>query len=245
MNHQQTQLGGLECQIVEDIPEGETPSLIVIFCHGYGAPGTDLVGLGPELLSMNPELRGKVRFIFPAAPLSLDELGMYGGRAWWHIDLNRFQSALQTGDTRVLRNDTPEELPVARGMLMSLIDEVRDETGLPIGKILLGGFSQGSMLATDVALRLPEPPAGLCVFSGTLLCEDEWRELAGKRGPLDVIQSHGHQDPILPFPASEWLRDLLTEAGMTVDFIPFNGMHTIPYEALERAGGMISRLVSE
>jgi phospholipase/carboxylesterase len=56
------------------------------------------------------------------------------------------------------------------------------------------------------------------------------------------VQSHGYDDPILPFKAAEWLRDLLTESGLEVDFVPFRGMHAIPPEALRRAAALMMRV---
>ena len=236
------QIGNLSCQIVDALPADGKPQLVVILCHGFGAPGTDLVGLGPELLGANPNLGDKVRFIFPAAPLSLDEMGMYGGRAWWHLDVEKMMLAIERGEFRNLRNDYPDGLDEARRLLTDVTLEAAAEAGLPLSKVVLGGFSQGSMLAVDVGLRLPEPPAALCVLSGSLLCEQKWRELASARGPLPILQSHGRQDPILPFEAAGWLRDLLTEAGMQVDFVPFDGMHTIPLEALQKMSALLEGL---
>ncbi len=230
MNQSSTQIGRLNCQVV-DFADGE-PELVVVLCHGFGAPGTDLVSLGQYIVQLDPQLNGRVRFVFPAAPLSLDDQGIPGGRAWWPLDMVKLQMAMATGEFRDLRNDHPEELPAAREKLLALIDEVRGRTGLPMSKIVLGGFSQGSMLSSDIALRLDDPPAALCVWSGTLLCEDTWRGLAAKRGPLRVLQSHGRTDPILPFEASLWLRDLFRDSGFEIEFIEFNGTHTIPYEAM-------------
>lgn len=229
-----TELGGLVCRVVDALPEGASPALAMVLCHGFGAPGSDLLNLGAEMLSLQPELAEVARFYFPEAPLSLTEAGMPGGRAWWMLDIEKLNAAIATGEFRDLRNDRPPELPAAREKLTALVDEIRDNTGLSMNRIVLGGFSQGSMLATDVSLRLPEPPALLAVFSGTLMSEDEWRDLAAKRGGLSVLQSHGRQDMILPFQAAEWLRDLFQEAGADVEFLPFNGPHTIPGEAVSR-----------
>jgi phospholipase/carboxylesterase len=242
MNVKSTVIGGLHCRLVDQLPAGRAPSFIVVLCHGFGAPGTDLVPLAPELLQINPALAERVQFVFPAAPLSLDEFGMYGGRAWWMIDIERFQAAIERGDARILRNDLPAGLVEARQLLTSVVEELQAQTMLPLSRFLLGGFSQGSMLATDVTLRLPESTAGLCVLSGTLLCEEQWRPLAARRAGLPVLQSHGTQDPILPFIAAEWLRDMLMESGLPVEFIPFRGMHTIPLEALERLAEMLEGL---
>lgn len=237
MNTVTTQMGELGCRIVG----AEEPSLVVVLCHGYGAPGTDLLPMAAELMHLCPGIAGSVRFLFPEAPLTLP--GFFGARAWWHIDVGRYERALRTGDLRDMRTEIPEGLASARRKLMAVLELAQVETGLPMSRFVLGGFSQGAMLATDVTLRLEEAPAALTALSGTLLCEEEWRPRAAKRAGLPVLQSHGRVDPVLPYQAAEWLRDLLTESGMEVDFIPFNGAHTIPGESMRALSGLIERLV--
>lgn len=236
--------GGLRCQTVDALPEGGKPTLAVVFCHGFGAPGTDLVGLGPELMENFDRIGANVRFIFPAAPLSLDDHGIYGGRAWWYLDLEARMQAIARGEIRNLRNDVPEGLNEARASMLRLIADVSAETGLPTSRIVIGGFSQGGMIATEVALTLDESPAALVVFSGTILNEPAWRAAAPQRAGLKAILSHGRQDPILPFLGAEWLRDLLKDAGLDVEFLPFNGGHTIPRDALARVGDLIDGLAA-
>ena len=228
-------LGGLSCQVFAESEAGK-PRGAVVLCHGFGAPGDDLVGLYGELVHMKPEL-ARQRFIFPEAPLSLGP----GSRAWWLIDMLSIQ-LMQQGDLKALREfrkNEPEGLAKARTMLRKLIDEVCAQTKLPISKISLGGFSQGAMLATDVTLRLEEAPRALAILSGTLLMEDVWRQKAKGRAGLRVLQSHGTEDPILGFTSAEWLRDLLIEAGLKVDFLPFRGGHTIPLNALEKLSSLL------
>ena len=75
------EIGGLKCRLYDELPPGEEPRIVAIFCHGFGAGGDDLLGLGPEFVLRKPELASAVRFIFPEAPLSLEELGMPGARA--------------------------------------------------------------------------------------------------------------------------------------------------------------------
>ncbi|MEX0703219.1 MAG: dienelactone hydrolase family protein [Planctomycetales bacterium] len=236
-------LGGLNCEVYDELPRDARPRLGVVFCHGFGAPANDLVPLGPALLRQEPALREHVRFLFPGAPLSLDAEGLFGGRAWWPLDIQRLVLAAEQGEFRDLREELPKGLERASETLTALVAEWRAETGLAVDRIVLGGFSQGAMLATDVALRLPERPAALCIFSGTLMAESQWRDLAALRGGLPVLQSHGRRDPLLPFEAAESLRDVLTEAGLQVEFLPFDGPHTIPQAALVRTAALLARLV--
>jgi phospholipase/carboxylesterase len=236
------ELGGLSCQLVDMLPAGQSPRLLAVLCHGFGAPGTDLVPIGSELILLKPRLADSVRFIFPAAPLRLDEQGLVGGRAWWMLDTAHIAAAIRQGQLRSQRMESPDELPRARQLLMCLLQDGQAQLGTPASRIVLGGFSQGAILAVDVALRLPEPPAALCVWSGTLLCEQDWRPLAQGRANLPVLQSHGRQDPLLPFEGGIWLRDMFTEAGMQVDFVEFEGGHAIPGQALRRLAVLLEQL---
>lgn len=245
MHSHHARLADLDCTVVDNLPAGAEPELALILCHGFGAPGTDLVPLAREIFSLDDMLAEKLRFYFPAAPLVLDQFGLVGGRAWWHLDIEQLAAAVEQGNLRILRDEHPDGLDEASEQLQSLIEEVRHATGLPLSRFILGGFSQGAMLATDVALHLDAPPAGLGIFSGSLLCEDQWREAAQSRGTLDVFQSHGRHDPLLPFQAAEWLRDLFTDAGFRVDFIPFDGMHEIPPVALRRFTALLGTLADE
>lgn len=233
MQANRIELNGLPCVVVDELAPSSHADLAVMLAHGFGAPGDDLVGLGVEILHRAPDLRGRLVFYFPAAPIVLG--GMFDGdaRAWWEIDLERFNRAVMSGDYRDLCKEEPVGLAPVRARFTALVEGVRDATSLPIERLVLGGFSQGAMLATDVTLRLATTPAALAVFSGTLLIEPQWRALAPARQGLRVLQSHGRDDPLLPFEMAAELHDLLVEAGARIDFIPFRGGHTIPPVALE------------
>lgn len=237
-------LGGLTCRIISRLPEGTSPKLAVVLCHGFGAPGHDLVPIGDELFDLCPKLADSVEFIFPTAPLSLDHVGLPGGRAWWHIDMNELIGAIEHGNLRILRDRRPEGIDEARDLLIAMLDDVRQKTNLPPSRFVLGGFSQGSMLAVEAALNWAELPGGLCLWSSTLVSEAQWRANMSRLRGLPVVQSHGHQDPILPFAAALALRDLLIEAGANVNFIEFDGPHTITLTGLEALAEMLERISS-
>ena len=237
-------LGGLNCRIVDADADAPLQRLVVL-CHGFGAPGTDLVPVAGELARLIGPASAGIRFLFPAAPLSLDDYGLPGGRAWWPLDMAKLQAAIEFGETRDLRGESPELLPQAREALTGAVTAACAEAGLPLSRCVLGGFSQGSMVATDVALHLPERPAALVIWSGTLLCEAAWRSAAPRLSGLPVLISHGRYDQILPYSNAEHLRDMLAEAGCDVQFLPFNGMHEIPQSVLRATVDLLRRLPAD
>src|SRR4051812_18780292 len=119
MQSEKVTWGGLTTYMVHDLADGQQPALAVVLCHGYGAPGTDLVGLGQPLLSSGTsDTRGKTVLIFPAAPLDLAEQGMPGGRAWWPVDLDRLINRRTPELLVQFRRACPEGMVEARGRLV-------------------------------------------------------------------------------------------------------------------------------
>lgn len=244
LTHRREQIGELQCHVVHaggDDPAWK-PSRGLVLCHGFGAPGTDLVPLADAICHQSRTLTADTLFVFPEAPLSPPEFRPFGGRAWWPLDMLRLQAAIERGEFRDLRQDAPERLPAAREELTSVLTEIERRHELPLGRIVLGGFSQGSMLATETTLRLPESPAGLVIYSGTLLNESEWTRLAPGRRGLDVLQTHGTEDPILPFEAAGWLRELLAAAGLSVEFQSFTGGHTITASGISSTARLLAEI---
>lgn len=234
-----TTIAGLDVEVLQ--AAAGAPSAAVILCHGFGAPGDDLVPLHDELLRLEPRL-ASTRFYFPAAPLALPGPG-FGGRAWWMIDVEALMAAEHaTAEARRAFTQTePEGMAAARRALRKLVDEVATGDGLPMNRVTLGGFSQGAMLATDVALRLDEAPAGLVILSGTLLLEPVWRARATARAGLPVFQSHGRSDAILSYAAAQSLHELLEACGLRVDFVPFDGGHGIGPGVLPALAAFLGR----
>jgi phospholipase/carboxylesterase len=215
--------------------DADAAPLTVVLMHGYGAPGDDLVGIGGAI-----DAPAGTTFLFPEAPMALGDAAMMSllgdARAWWQIDIGRYQRAIMQGTLDQLVDEVPDGMKEAREQLVAMLDAYERETSTPKERIVLGGFSQGSMLATDVALRTKRPLAGLVVLSGTLLAAHEWLPLMANRKELHVFQSHGTQDPSLPFPVAERLRHALEEAGMRVSFTQFKGGHGIPPEVMRDLG---------
>jgi phospholipase/carboxylesterase len=232
-----TQVGGLRCRIVKG---PSSPKVVVVLCHGFGAPGSDLVPLAEEAVMLAPSLADNAAFVFPEAPIPLTEFGG-DSRAWWRLEMARFQNPTPEM-LQARREGVPEGLAEVRRLLMGLVSELSVQWKLPLGKFVLGGFSQGAMLATDVTFRLEEAPAALVLFSGTLICQDDWTKRAAARRGLTVLVSHGRQDPLLPFAETQLLLELLRNAGLEVKFIPFEGPHTIALPALEAFAAQLNEI---
>lgn len=230
------ELGGLRVRITGGPDrEGGGDGPVVVLLHGFGAPGTDLVGLWRVL-----DVPRETRFVFPEAPMALPPA--YGaGRAWWMIDVDAMERAIATGAARDRRHEDPEDMHRAREAVERMLDAVQEELHVTGDQLVLGGFSQGAMVSCDVAFRTDRPLAGLVLMSGTLLAEDAWRKGMPTRAGLPVLVSHGERDPILPFDLSVALKDALTEAGLSVTWVPHRGAHEIPGPVTDALGAMLSR----
>ncbi len=207
---------------------------VVVLCHGFGAPSDDLVPLSGAL-----SVPRAVRFVFPEAPLGLPP-EYFDGRAWWPIDMLKLQTALASGAIRDLSHEVPEGLASATEKLDGFLTEIEARLGVSSDKLVLGGFSQGAMVSTNLILRGQRRIAGLVIMSGTLLAEHEWTPLMPSRVGLPVFMSHGRYDPILPFELAEDLKTRFDKAGLKVEWVPFNGQHEIPRPALAGLSAFIS-----
>lgn len=201
---------------------------VVVLLHGFGAPSTDLVDLADQLGAPK-----NTRFVFPEAP-EVADIGMpppHEGRAWWQIDMLKLQLAVMGRDWNALAEHVPEGLAEARAKLEAFLDALEARLALDDAPLVLGGFSQGAMLSCDLALHSDRRLAGLLLFSGSIIARPDWLARLERRTPLPVFQSHGRQDPILPFPLAEQLHQQFVACGWQARWVPFDGGHGIGAEA--------------
>ncbi len=239
----QTGLAGLRVRLLGGADgNGGGSGPLVVLLHGFGAPGDDLVPLVREL-----RLPESVRFALPEGVLTLPLGGpfypMAEPRAWWPVDLMRLQEALVGGNPLTLTGEYPEGLTVARRAVISLLDAIEIELGVPSPRIVLGGFSQGAIVSCDVLLHDPRPFAGIIMMSGTLVGEAVWMPRLAARAGTQAFQSHGRMDPLLPFGLAERLNELLTRAQWRTDFVDFSGGHTIAREAVVGLRAFLMRVL--
>ena len=242
--------GSLDSYVV-DLSDQHPPKALAILCHGYGAPGSDMVGIVAEWIHQLGEAAAEIRFICPIAPHSLAEMGMPDGRAWWPLNMARTMEAIQAERFEELHREKPAGLDEVRGSLSELIGLALEELSqerkcepdaLPLS---IGGFSQGAMLAMDTALRgAIAAPDLLIQFSGTVICQAQWTAALSRLADTHVYQSHGTIDPILPYASAERLRDLLAAAGIDAEFHGFVGPHTIDGQAIASTAAALQQLVN-
>ena len=213
--------------------EGGGSGPAVMLLHGFGAPGDDLVGLWRML-----DVPNEIRFLFPAAPLSMN-LGFGESRAWWMLDMERLTVARAQGEWDTLTREVPAGLQPAHNQLAKFLEEANHQMNISPQNLVLGGFSQGAMLACDWILRTTQPIAGLVFMSGSIIARDSWFPSIPHRKGLPVFQSHGTDDPLLSCTVAQQLRDAFIAGGLEVDWNEFRGGHEIPIQVL----GQLSRFL--
>jgi len=188
----------------------------VLLLHGYGAKVKDWLPFTQTIA-----VPRRARFVFPEAPEKTSPPdGPIGGRAWWRLDLeDHVPKGARLPD---LAATHPPGLDEATARVRALMHRS------PKGPLVLGGFSQGAMVASNIAFTTDEPITALVILSGTPIDEAAWlRGLANRRG-LRVFISHGRADPTLPFASADRFRKELAAAGLAVTWFPFDGVHEIP-----------------
>jgi len=218
--------------------EGGGTGPVVMLLHGFGAPGDDLVALWRML-----DVPNEIRFLFPSAPLSLN-LGFGESRAWWMLDMDRLTHARAQGQWDELTKETPPGLQPARDQMMKFLGEAERHMNISPQHLVIGGFSQGAMLACDWVLRTDLPIAALVLMSSSIISRDVWISSIPHRKGLPVFQSHGTDDPLLSCAVAQQLRDAFIAGGLEVDWNEFRGGHEIPIQVLDQLGLFLRRVFS-
>ncbi len=235
-----TRIESLDCIVVDG---GPAPRIAVVICHGYGANYEDLAPLAGEWMRVLGDRADQFRFVFPDAPHSLAEIGMPDGRAWWPINMMQMAALIQTSQFDQLHDHEPFGIDKVREMLCKTVNTVTKDLDGDSTPLVLGGFSQGAMLALDCALRGPiDPPNVLIQFSGTVVCRPQWEAAIGRLANTYVFQSHGTVDPILPYASAIALHEIFVAGGIANEFHSFVGPHTIDGESVVKTASAMAKL---
>lgn len=166
---------------------------LVVFLHGYGADGNDLIEIGRQWQAWLPD----AEFVSPHAPDRCTQSP--AGRQWFPLTF-RDPNERWTGAV------------AARPALDAFLDAELDRTGLDGSRLALVGFSQGTMMALHVGLRRSRSPAAILGYSGVLVGEDKLDDTSA-RSPVLLV--HGDADQVVPLEALFRSADALGQAGLT------------------------------
>ncbi|WP_395697237.1 alpha/beta hydrolase [Methylocella sp.] len=193
---------------------------LIVFLHGFGANGDDLIALGRQWQPFMPD----AAFVSPNAPEACVQAP--GGRQWFGLTMRD-------------PNERWAGVNKAAPALDAFLDAELERHGLDDSKLALVGFSQGTMMALHVGLRRARAPAALLGYSGELVGPEHLEELAarktGKAPPILLV--HGGEDEVIPPEALFMSAEALASANMPCQwhFSPALG-HGIDASGLRHGG---------
>ena len=195
-------------------PSGTTKRLVV-FLHGYGSNGQDLISLAPYFAQIDPD----ADFISPDAPEKNPFNPM--GYQWFPIPFIDGSS----------QDEMAKGLVYAQSELKAFVEKELKDRGLTQKDLVFIGFSQGTMMSLHYGLRADVSPAAIIGFSGRLLFPDTLKNDLRSQPPVALI--HGAADDVVPVQDSKDAHQLLSELGVPSELhISPNTPHSIAEDGL-------------
>jgi phospholipase/carboxylesterase len=207
-------------------PRSGRAKSLVVFLHGYGADGNDLIEIGRAWQGLMPD----TAFVSPHAPRPCGQSPT--GREWFPLTM-RDPSERWRG------------VNSAAPVLNAFVDAELARHSLPGSALALVGFSQGTMMALHVGLRRAVAPAAIVGYSGMLVVPDEaeldkFAEEIRSRPPVLLI--HGDQDPLIPVQALLHAAQGLAALDIPTQWHISPGVgHGIDQEGLRHGGEFLAR----
>ena len=199
---------------------------LVVFLHGYGADGNDLIEIGRAWQGLLPDSA----FVAPHAPHPCAQAPM--GREWFPLTM-RDPNERWTG------------VNAAAPVLNAFIDAELKRRGLTDSALALVGFSQGTMMSLHVGLRRAAAPAAIVGYSGMLVVPEDIDPdtFAGEiRSRPPVLLVHGDQDQLIPVQALMHAAQGLAALEIPVEWHISPGVgHGIDQEGLRQGGEFLVR----
>jgi len=204
---------------------GGAPREIVILLHGYGSNGADLLSLAPYWRRARPH----ALFVAPNAPERCP--GAPGGFQWWGLtELSR--ASIAAGAAR------------AAPALDGFIDAQLAEHGLSEDRLVLVGFSQGTMMALHVGPRRERQIAGIIAYSGMLADAGGLGREVVSKPPILLI--HGAADSVVPASAFHEAKAELHRLGFAVEDHLTPGLdHSVDETGLRLGERFVKRVLDE
>lgn len=202
------------------------PKSLVVFLHGYGSDGADLLGLAEQLGSHLPD----TSFVAPDAPERVP--GAPSGYQWFSIP--RFDGTSEETMRAGLAKSTED--------LTEFLTQRATYEKVPPQNVALLGFSQGAMMAMHVAPRLNTQIAAVIAISGRLVEPERLEAEATSKPPILLV--HGTEDEVVPFGNMAFAGNELTRAGFNVYAHVMEGTgHSIAPDGLQTALGFLDNFL--
>ena len=205
-------------QVIKIAAQPSPAEYAIVILHGWGGTPEDAAQF-TGMLQVPRAVRFMPRGLFqhPYNP---------EGQMWYDFpNVERFDFKLDLSD----RSDLQRSRQVLRDWITSL----PEQTGVPLSKTILGGFSQGGAMTIEVGLELPL--AGLMSMSGYA-----HRPISSVTRAPKLLMTHGTADNVVPIAASRATKDALISAGVEVESYEFPGMgHEISLDVIERMQAFI------
>ncbi len=199
---------------------------LVVFLHGYGADGNDLIELGRVWQELLPH----AAFVSPHAPEACAQAPV--GRQWFGLTFRD-------------PNERWVGVNKAAPVLNRFIDAELQRQNVPPSALALVGFSQGTMMALHVGLRRAVPPAAIVGYSGLLVLPPDGNPetvAAEIRSRPPVLLVHGDQDELIPVQALFAAAQGLAAFGVPAQWHVSAGVgHGIDPEGLRHGGEFLAR----
>lgn len=214
------------------LSKSEPAKACFLWLHGYGASMDDLVALKDVI-----HFPFDCDHYFLNGPLKIPVSFFMEGRAWFPLDMNRLEAASLRGNTaEVFADSTPPGYLEAVEQVESFI--TTELAGYET--LLIGGFSQGSMVANRIALKNPAIKLSV-LFSTTYFDHPGWQNFEVLNKELLGFQSHGKQDMVLPADAAIKMADYLQGQIKEHYSMQFDGGHEIPPMVIQQLNQNIQK----
>jgi phospholipase/carboxylesterase len=207
-------------------PRSGAARQLVVFLHGYGADGNDLIDIGRAWQGLMPQ----AAFVSPHAPEPCGQAA--AGRQWFPLTF-RDPNERWTGVNK------------AAPVLERFLDAELERRNLPPSALALVGFSQGTMMALHVGLRRAVAPVAIVGYSGLLAVApdanaEKFAAEVTSRPPVLLV--HGDQDDLIPAQALFHAASGLASLGVPVEWHLSAGIgHGIDQEGLRHGGEFLAR----
>ncbi len=208
---------------------GSEPKQLVVFLHGYGSNGDDLISLASEYAPALPD----AHFISPNAPFRCE-------LAPAQSDFPSYQwFSLTSYDPDYLYEGVQKVIPI----LDSFINSQLNRFSLTHKNLLLIGFSQGTMLSLHYGLHKKDSCAGILGYSGMLLDAKPIKDTLQAKPPICLI--HGTADNVVPFASMQTAKGKLAPCGITIETHkrPHLG-HGIDYEGVKIGNNFLKKCIA-